>query len=458
MINLSLEKAAEITGGKLCGVKEGEGRAITSIVSDSRKVVPGALFLCIKGKKADGHDFASKALNAGASACLMERKVRGYRGAYILVDSVKEGAQALAEYIRKSLDLTVVAVTGSVGKTTTKEFIAAVLSKAYKVHKTEGNFNNEWGIPFTIFDIDKSDEAAVIEVGVDNYGQMENYVRMVRPDIAVITNIGESHLENFKTRDGIYKEKSGIFRYMDQNGCVILNGDDDILSRVTSVKGMSPVFFGEDKGNAVRAENIKDHGFDGIEFDIAVRDGGGKMSFHVNLPICGIHMIYAALAAACVGMKMNIPPVLIKAGLESVKCIPGHNDIIKTDKYVIMNDCYNASPRSVLASLESLKSAQGRKVAILGDMLELGDDWDKYHYQVGKKAGEDNIDLIICVGTLSEKTYMGARMSTDNPVEYYKTVKDCMAALPGLLYIGDTILVKASHAMGFEAIVDMLSK
>lgn len=457
MNSITLRKIAEITNGKLYGGREASKAFADSVVSDSRNAKEGSLFLCIPGERTDGHKYAQAAYDAGCVCCLMEHKVRNYSGTYILVDSVKRAAQALAEYYRKSLDIEVVAITGSVGKTSAKEFIAAVLSKSFKVHKTAGNFNNEWGIPFTIFDTEPDDEAAVIEIGVDDYGQMDGYVSMVRPDIAVITNIGESHLENFKTRQGIYKEKSDIFKYMEATGSVILNGDDDILASVGSVKGIKPVFFGTDENSSIRAERIKDHGFDGVEFDIAIRDGGGRMAIHINLPVPGVHMIYSALAACAVGLRMGMPPVRIKAGLESVKNIPGHNSVVRNSKYVIMDDCYNASPRSMAAALDTLRSSPGRSVAILGDMFELGEDSDKYHFQVGKRAGLNNIDLIICIGLLSEKTYMGARMNTDNPVEYYKTLDAALAALPELVKEGDTILVKASHAMGFSKIVDFLN-
>lgn len=456
MNNITLKKIAEVTGGRISGGIDAENESINSVVSDSRKVTPGCLFLCIEGNNADGHDFAQKAIDAGATACLMQKKVKNFTGTAVFVESVHEATMALAEYYRKSLNITVVGITGSVGKTSAKEFIATVLSARFRVHKTEGNFNNEWGIPFTIFGIEGDDEVAVIEIGVDNFGQMAGHVKMAQPDIAVITNIGESHLEAFKTREGIYKEKSDIFKYMDVNGSVILNGDDDILSEVSSVKGIRPVFFGKKAGNDICAEGIRDYGFEGSEFDVAIRDGGGRMAIHVAIPTPGIHMIYSALAAAAVGLKMGMSPVLIKRGLEAVKCIPGHNDVIRTDKYVIMDDCYNAAPRSVAAALDTLMHSKGRSVAILGDMFELGKDTEKYHFRTGKHAGQNNIGLIICVGTLSEKTYMGARMNTDNPVEYYRTVEDCMNALPHLLNPGDTILVKASHGMGFSAIVDML--
>ena len=457
MNNYTLRKIAEITSGRLYGGREAGKITVSGVVSDSRAVKEGSLFLCIPGRNADGHDFAQAAIDSGAAACIMEHKVKGYKGPYILVDSVKRAAIAFAEYYRRHLKVTVVGITGSVGKTSAKEFIASVLSESYRVHKTQGNFNNDWGVPFTIFGIDESDDMAVLEAGVDGFGQMDVLASMIRPDICVMTNIGQSHLENFGTRENIYKEKSELFKYMDPAGAVILNGDDDILSAVSGVKGIRPLFFGSSSSFPVCAENIRDYGYEGSEFDIAFRDGGGRMAIHVKLSVPGVHMVYSALAAAAVGLWLGMPPVRIKRGIEKAGVASGHNDIIKTDKYVILDDCYNASPMSVEAALDTLKASKGRKVAVLGDMLELGKDSEKYHFQAGKKAAVNGTDVIICVGPISEKTYLGAKMNTDNTVEYYKSLDECLEALPELIKPGDTILVKASHSMDFSRITRYLA-
>mgnify|MGYP000685782832 CR=1 FL=1 len=458
MKNLTMQNIAEITGGKLMNIRFDTGAEISSIVSDSRKVINDSLFICIEGEKADGHAFARQAINEGAAGVLAEKTLNNLKGPYILVDSVLEATQRLAEYYRRSLKIKVVGVTGSVGKTSTKEFIAAVLRKKYRVHKTKGNLNNQWGVPFTIFGLEESDQVAVIEMGISNFGEMDELARMARPDVAVITNIGQSHLEFFKSRDGILKAKTEIFNYMDADGHIILNIDDDKLTSIKNVNGIKPEFFGFNKSANVSAERIVEHGFDGgVEFDVVIRDRGGRMSFHVKMPVLGRHMISNALAAVQVGIDFGVPMLKIKEGLESVIEMQGRNNLIRTADYTVIDDCYNASPTSMKSAIDILTNVDGRKVAILGDMLELGENSDKYHFRVGQYAGKTNIDVLICIGDMSEKTFMGAKLSSDNTVEYFKNLDDAMDIIPRIIRKGDTILVKASNSMHFDRIVSLLA-
>ncbi|MCF0143161.1 MAG: UDP-N-acetylmuramoyl-tripeptide--D-alanyl-D-alanine ligase [Parasporobacterium sp.] len=456
MKNMTLAKIKEITGGKLFNADETSEKEIFSVVSDSRKIAPDSLFLCIKGEKSDGHAFASEAIEKGAMAVICEYVPEGFTGPYILVESTLKATQAMAEFYRSQLDIKVVGVTGSVGKTSTKEFIAAVLSRKYKVHKTKANYNNEWGVPFTILDIQDSHEAAVIELGIDDFGQMDALAKIVKPDIAVITNIGQSHLEQFKNRDGILRAKREIFNYMDYSGTALLNGDDDKLVTVLNVKGKRPVFFGLDKHCDISAEKIIDHGFSGIEFDMVFRDGGGRMAMHINMPVPGKHLIYAALCAAYAGSALGVPMLSIKAALNSMEPVDGRSNIKKGEHFTVIDDCYNAAPASMASSIDILKNASGRKVAILGDMFELGEDSDKLHFQVGKYAGKAGLDLIICVGKSAEKMFMGAKMSTDKQVEFYHSIDEAKAMIQYLVEDGDTILVKASHGMNFTEISELL--
>ncbi len=458
MKNLTITRIQEITGGKLYNARYDTGREISAVVSDSRKVTEGCLFLCIKGLHVDGHDFARQAVADGASFVLAEKRISNLNAAYVVVPDVLAATQALAQYYRKSLDIKVVGVTGSVGKTSTKEFIASVLKKVYYTKKTRGNYNNQWGVPFTIFELTEKDEAAVIEMGISDFGEMDNLAKIVRPDIAVISNIGESHMEYFGSREGILRAKTEIFNYLDQGAHVVLNGDDDLLSEITDARGIRPEFFGFNKGCNVSAENVREHGLEGSEFDVAIRDKGGKMSFHVHLPVPGRHMIYNALAATQVGIDMNVPVMKIKEGLEGVVEYEGRNNIIRTDHLTIIDDAYNASPASMLASIDLLKSAAGRKVAVMGDMFELGEGSDKYHFRVGQYAGKAGIDLIICIGENSEKMFMGAKLSSDEQVEYFKTLDDAMEMIPGMLKENDTVMVKASNSMHFDKVVEMLQK
>ena len=458
MKNLTFENLREITGGKLVGKQFDDGREITAIVWDSRKIVPGCLFLCIEGEKVDGHDFAQQAVDNGAAGVVAEKKIPGLKVPYILVDSVLQATQEIAAYYRRALGLTVVGVVGSVGKTSTKEMIAATLKKTYRVSKTKGNFNNQWGVPFTIFGLNEGDQVAVIEMGIGDFGEMDVLSSIAQPDIVVMTNIGQSHLEFLKTRDGILKAKSEVFNHMNPEGHVIINGDDDKLCTIKNVNGKKPESYGFGPDAQVTAERIVTDGFAGSQFDVVIRQGGGKMSFHACLPVSGRHMIYNALAAVQVALDLNVPLLSIKEGLNSVSVVEGRNNLIHTDRFTLIDDCYNASPTSMQSSVDFLQYAKGRKVAILGDMLELGADSDKYHFKVGQYVGGTATDLIICVGEESEKMFMGAKLTTDHQVEYFKTLQDAINMVPDMLKDGDTVLLKASNSMHFKELLEVLKK
>ncbi|MCQ2513041.1 MAG: UDP-N-acetylmuramoyl-tripeptide--D-alanyl-D-alanine ligase [Lachnospiraceae bacterium] len=456
MRNITLRKIQKVTRGRLFNAESVMDIEITGIISDSRRAKDGCLFICIKGEKVDGHDFAEGVIDNGAIAVIAEKEMPGFTGPYLLVDSTFEATKVIAELYRSTLSTKFIGITGSVGKTSTKEFIATVLSRGYKVHKTKGNLNNEWGVPFTIFDIKEDTEIAVIEMGINHFGEMERLAKMVRPDAVVMTNIGQSHLEYLGSRDGILRAKAEIFTYLAQDGQVFLNGDDDKLNQISNVNGIKPKFYGLDGSCDVSAVNIVSKGLKGSSFDIILRDGDGRMSMRVNMPVPGRMMIYNALAAYLVGVNMGISPLQIKYALEDVSSLAGRNNIISTEKYIILDDCYNAAPASMKSSIDVLKETEGRKVAILGDMFELGDDTEQFHYDIGKYAADAGIDLIICVGDFSNKTYLGAKMNTDNQVEYYTSVEDCITYLPDLLSKDDNILVKASNRMHFSDIVSFL--
>ncbi|WP_405356663.1 UDP-N-acetylmuramoyl-tripeptide--D-alanyl-D-alanine ligase [Ruminococcus sp.] len=439
-----------------CGTLHGNPDAvITSIVTDSRKAGKGSLFAAIKGARVDGHRFIPAVAEQGAVCVLCEEKP-DTDIAYIKVESTLVALKGIAEYYRSLFTIPFIGITGSVGKTSTKEFISAVLAQKYNVHKTGGNFNNELGVPITLFGLEEEHEVAVIEMGISGFGEMTRLSKMVRPDICVITNIGYCHLENLGDRDGVLRAKTEMFQYLSADGTIILCHDDDKLRTVTDYHGIRPTFYGT--GNdEYRAENITEKGLDGIGCTLIHRsrtdDPDDNARIDVTIPTMGRHNVLNALCAMAVGTQLGLTPEEIKRGLESFENVGSRNHIIKTDTLTIIDDCYNANPTSTKAGLDTLSKLGGRRVAILGDMKELGADEIALHREVGAYAKEVGIDMLVAVGPLSEATAEGYGKGA----YYYATVERCIDRLKRYLRPGDTILVKASHSMRFERIVEALS-
>ena len=442
---ITLREVADACGGILHGDPDIQ---ITSIVTDSRQAYDGSLFAAIKGARSDGHRFIPMTVEQGA-ACALCEDAPDVDTAYIQVSSTLAALKGIAEYYRSLFDIPFIGITGSVGKTSTKEFIASVLSQRYDVHKTAGNFNNELGVPLTLFGLEEHHEVAVIEMGISGFGEMTRLSKMVRPDISVITNIGYCHLENLGDRDGVLKAKTEMFAYLSDNGSIILCHDDDKLSTVTEYKGIKPIFYGTGIDDEYRAEKIVEKGLDGTECTLI----HGDTRIDVTIPTMGRHHVLNALCAMTVGDKLGLTADEIKRGIESFHNVGSRNKLIKTADYTIIDDCYNANPTSVTASLNTLSKLSGRRVAILGDMKELGTNELSLHRAVGEFAREIGIDVLIAVGELSRSTAEGY---ADGAI-YFETVDDCIAQLPSKLQKGDTILVKASHSMHFEKITEAIS-
>ena len=425
---------------------------VTAVTTDSRKIEKGCLFAALKGSRVDGHSFVPAAYEQGASCALVEDPA-GLDGPYIMVESCYQALKDIAEYYRQVMGIPVVAVAGSVGKTSTKEMVASVLSQRYRVLKTEGNFNNELGVPLTIFRIRPEDEVAVLELGISDFGEMHRLSKIARPDVCVMTNIGLCHLENLKSRDGILKAKSEIFDYA-ADGCIAcLNGDDDKLRTLRDRAGIRPCFYGTGQGNDVWAEHIENRGLEGVDADICA----GAERVRVHIPIPGIHMVYNALAGAAAGMAMGLGMQEIKEGIEALEPVGGRNHIVRLEHLTVIDDCYNANPVSMAASLDVLGCALGRRVAVLGDMGELGETEEKLHRQVGVRAGQNGIQLILCAGKLAQHMVKGAQSThSGSHIVYFPDREELLRQLPELLEEGDTVLVKASHFMGFEKVVDLL--
>lgn len=457
MKELTLAQIAEACGGTLIGGNEAKEYTVTGVEIDSRRVKAGDLFVAIPGEKVDGHKFIPDVLKKGAYA--LSQQSLDVDGTYILVEDTVTAMKRLARFYRNTLDIKVVGITGSVGKTSTKEMIASVLGTKFRVHKTQGNFNNGIGLPLTIFQIEKEHQVAVLEMGISEFGEMHELADMAQPDIMVITNIGLCHLENLKTRDGILKAKTESFAHLKPDGVVILNGDDDKLSTVEQVAGRKPVFYGIKGRNlceiSVCADAVTEHGLEGMTAEFHTPQG----DMEVFIPIPGEHNVYNALAATCVAEQLGLSMDEIKCGIAAASTISGRTNLIHTKGTTVIDDCYNANPVSMKASLDVLSKAGGRKIAVLGDMGELGEDEQQLHYEVGTYAGTLPIDLLFCVGTLSGKLAEGAKKQ--NPaltVKHYATREKMTEELLATVKEGDAVLVKASHFMEFPKVVAALTE
>lgn len=427
---------------------------ITNVTMDSRKVVKGSLFVAIKGERVDGHDFIAQVFEKGAAAVLCDHVPAGTTGPCVVVENTVKGLQDIAEWYRSTLNVKVVGITGSVGKTSTKEMVAAVLSEGFKVQKTLGNYNNEIGLPLTVLDIEEDTEISVLEMGISDFGEMRVLSRVARPDIAVITNIGQCHLEFLHDRDGILKAKTEIFEYMNPNGSVYLNGDDDKLRTVKEVFGKTLTFFGFGKDNDAYPTDLESLGLGGTKMHVVLKD----TEFDAQITMLGNHMVSNAMAASAIAHDLGMGTEQIVRGLYNAKTIDGRCNLIKSCEGYIIDDCYNASPASMKAALDTLNLAKGRKVAILGDMFELGEESDAMHAEVGKYAASIGIDKLICVGENCKHMYKAAMDEGGNSmgIGYYSDLDSLLKNLSLEVKPADNILVKSSHGMGFAKLIEAL--
>ncbi len=452
MRNMTLENIAKCLNKPLYGAAGMEQQEITGAVLDSRKVEEGFAFFATRGEKVDGHSFIPQVAEKKAALVICE-ETPTVGIPYILVEDTFAALKEVAAFYREQLDIPFVGVTGSVGKTSTKEMIAAVLGAKFNVLKTQGNFNNEVGLPLTILGIRQEHEVAVVEMGISDFGEMHRLSRIAKPDVCVITNIGQCHLENLIDRDGVLKAKTEIFDFMQEDGYVVLNGDDDKLATVKEVKGKAPYFFGLQKGEnkTAFALEIQNHGLFGSDFKMRLF---GK-ELEASVPLPGQHMVINALAAATVGKLLGMEEEDILKGIASVQATRGRSNIMKLADKTVIDDCYNANPVSMKAAIDLLMMAQGRKVVILGDMFELGTDELALHREVGMYAAMARLEGMIFIGNLSKEMYEGAVKLRAMP-EHYPDKEAFFAAHKPEDFADTTVLVKASHGMHFEEIVEWL--
>ena len=432
-------------GGEYVGDDSLLDTAVSDVVIDSRKATPGSLYVPIRGENHDGHAFIPAARENGAALVLSEQALD--TPPYIHVNNTLAALQAIAKRYRELFSIPVVGLTGSAGKTSTKDIVAAALGAHYSVLKTQGNLNNETGAPLTLFSLQPEHEVAVVEMGTNHFGEIDRISAMVQPDICLFTNIGYAHIENFGTREGIFRGKTEMLQHMRPGGRIVANGDDDYLSKLPGA-----LLYGLSEHCAVRATEIEDFILDGMTF--TANYAGQTQRVHV--PALGLHSVYNALAAVSVGLLLDMPLDEIAAGIETYEPLPGRMNVKHTTLFTLVDDTYNANPTSVQASLDVLSKCPGRRVCILGDMRELGAESQRLHEQVGAYAAKLGLDLLLCVGADSRHLFESAVSISPELARYFATQEDLLAALPGLAQRGDTILVKASRGMHLEQTIQFL--
>lgn len=442
-MELTLKKIANALGTTLESDK-----IIKRISLDSRDIDGNTLFFAIKGERFDAHDFAQQVSESGAAALVCHKKV-DVSCPVIYVDDTKSALLKLSSYYRNKFgDLILIGLTGSVGKTTTKEMTACVMEQKYKTLKTEGNFNNEIGMPKTLFRLEEDTECAVIEMGMSEFGEISALSNTAKPNCAIISNIGVSHIENLGSRDGIFKAKLEMLEGLKKGSPLVLNGDDDKLSTVKN-DDFNVLFFGIENENCdVRAIDIKEGDLH-TDFTVVCKDG----KQNVTLPTVGIHNVYNALAAITVGLCFGVTLEQAANGLKDYVPSGMRQRIKKLGNITFIEDCYNASPDSQRAALNSLCTvANGRRIAVVGDMLELGSYSETAHRQVGEYAAEKKIDMLYTLGENSKYTADSARLGGLKNVFEFTDKQDLADALIQELKDGDTVMFKASRGMRLEEV------
>ena len=433
----TIKELLEATGGTLYAPSDFGDPVVSGLTIDTRTLVPGMAYVAIRGGTFDGHRFIPDAAAKGAVLSVSDTDVPY---PHIRVENTVLAYQNIAKMHRERFDLPVVCITGSVGKTTTKEMVKAVLETTLNTHATVGNLNNQTGVPTTILQINESHQVSVTELGTNHFGEIAAIARVAQPTICLFTNIGEAHIEFFGSREGIFRGKTEMLQFMRPGGTVVANGDDDYLRTIPNA-----ITYGLSEGVDVRAVDLSENGLSGVTFTAELF---GKR-LPVSLSVAGRHMVQNALAALCVAHLLNVPDEAALKALTSFRPGAGRSDVIETGRFTIIDGSYNCNPTSMESALDVLKNAKGRKVCIFGDMLELGPDAPAFHARIGAYAKRLGIDRMLTVGEL-------AKNAAFDPADAFDSVDDLLSALPSLLKDGDTVLVKASLGMHLKVVVEAI--
>ncbi len=448
---MSLQQIARAIGARYTG----EDRMIPHISTDSRTIQPGCLFVALKGDRFDGHAYIATALEQGA-VCAVSMEDGPYPPDKVLgVSDTRQALMQIAGLYRRSLDVRVVGITGSVGKTTTKEMVACVLAAGLPTLKTQANLNNEVGLSQTILQLEESHKAAVLEMGMDGPGQMHHLSLCAAPDIGILTNIGVSHIQQFGSREGIREEKLAISDGMWDGAVLIVCGDDDMLATVDIPRLQVLRYAIDAKEAQVRAERIKEYS---THTNFEILYNGNR--FDAQIPTVGRHNVYNALAAFLAGVTLNIQPQVAVAALKNYRPAGMRQNVVHHAEFTVVEDCYNASPDSMRAALTTLGRLEcdGRRIAVLSDMLELGEIAQQAHYQVGHLVGECGVDALFCTGPLSKEYVHGAQDAGLEQAVHYQSMDTLFEALKTQIHPGDILWFKASRSMKLEQVIERVYK
>ena len=444
MTGCTVKELCAAVGGTLL---QESGAVVTEVSTDSRSIPAGALFVPLAGERFDGHDYLDAALESGAAGCLTARKPASLLQDkfYIQVSDTLEALKALASWYRAKFDIPMVQVTGSAGKTTTKEMIAAVLNQHFSTLKTQANFNNAIGTPLTLLNLSPAHQAAVIETGMNHFGEIRYLGEMVRPTVAVITNVGDAHIENLGgTRQGILQAKCEIFENLQPVGLAVLNGDDELLSGLALP--FETVLCGRHERCGVRVTNVAEHGIEGVTCTVTTK----RDVYEVSIPSPGAYMIYPAAMAIAIGEHLGLTKVELLSGIAAYRPVGSRMHLVRcSGDRIIIDDCYNANPQAMAEALRILAQTEHpRRMAVLGDMGELGELTEQAHRDIGELTRTLGLDTVVAVGPKAK-----AIQDANPDALWFPTVAEALPAIRAAFTTGTAVLVKASHAMHFTDIV-----
>ncbi|HAT4282457.1 TPA: UDP-N-acetylmuramoyl-tripeptide--D-alanyl-D-alanine ligase [Clostridium perfringens] len=450
MLELNLQEIVKATKGAL--LKEANVKEIKAVSTDTRKIEEGTMFIALKGENFNGNNYVLDAFNKGAKIAIVDEVKCDLNElkedvALIKVQNTGRALMDLAKFYREKLGLKVVGITGSAGKTSTKDLVAAVLSDKYKVFKTKGNFNNEIGLPLMILELDSTYDVAILEMGMRGLGQIKELAEIASPDLGIITNIGISHIEILKTRENILKAKMEIATFFDKNNTLVVCGNDDFLGALPEAQ-YKIVKTGVGENFEIGAKNIA---LEELSSKFTVYDGEKKEEFSLDMP--GEHNISNLMLGIAIAKELGVSFEEMKRGLKNIEATSMRLELIKKDGFSILNDCYNSSPVAVKSAIDVMKNIEGkRRIAVLGTMRELGHKSEEAHMEIGKYAKENGIEKVLCFGDFSENIKEGY----GEGCTVYENKEELIKDLLNIICEGDIILVKASRSLKFEEITKAL--